>query len=999
MSRRQQRANLAAFVIGAAATALVLAAYLAGGLDWAELKTLDLRFRYANATPTDPRITCIDIDDASLDKVGRWPWPRDEQAGLLRVLSELGARAILVDLTYAEPQPVRPLVPRDADMLADPFELADADLDTALPDDELRAAIAAAGNVYLAVHYDPDAWDRSADFQAAVAAVRAEDGDAAALAQRRGIGLERARQLWRAARVVPVLEDDPLCSDEIVAQQTGLELSFVRQVYERCRQFVLRGHVRARLAERPEWRDLPPHEVLRRLYAELSDRALADETPLRAALVATYRDLLSYDATMARQLAVPADLRAWAAPAEAVTPVYFRLAEAARSCGFVAYEPDADGVMRHNALLSEHDGQLLTQLAFAVACDVLDVRTADMVVRGGRLRLPLAEGGERVITLDPHGRLLMPWVAERDWTRQFGTHVPADALWTVHDRRRQLEHNRQLVAHERHALFAGALLPDNNAYRQDLAALLEIELAAGAARRHGDSVQAAELIAQAAQLAEQMAAWEATALQWLRAVAAGAAPDAAMTPSDAEFVLRQVAQLEALAERGAAANAALAHEVEQTLGWLRPRVTDQVCLIGYTATSLADMTPIPTHPRAPGVIAHANLLNGLLTGQMVTAAPTALNALLAALCGLAASVLSTWRPPRAAALWVLALLAAFLAVHGWWMFQARGTWVAVTPAVGTILVSYVAIGTYRYFFLDRERRELTTALSQYTSATLARKMAEDAELCRRAEAREVTAMFTDFQGFTPISERIGPERTQRVLNICLGRCSEIMLAHEAMINKFIGDGIFAFWNPVIYPQPRHAEQACRTAVELMKGLARLIDEQRQSGGDEVFQELVLRIGVATGSAVVGPCGSEQKYDYTCIGDTVNVAARLESANKFYGTRILVSGATRAQVGDAFVFRPLGGVRVKGKHQAVPIFELLGRAGDVSEDLCAYADQFGQAVTHFQQRDWPAARVAFQTCRTQRPADQAVDRYLAALDEYSQHPPPPDWSGAIELTEK
>ncbi|MFQ5805480.1 MAG: adenylate/guanylate cyclase domain-containing protein, partial [Phycisphaerae bacterium] len=156
---------------------------------------------------------------------------------------------------------------------------------------------------------------------------------------------------------------------------------------------------------------------------------------------------------------------------------------------------------------------------------------------------------------------------------------------------------------------------------------------------------------------------------------------------------------------------------------------------------------------------------------------------------------------------------------------------------------------------------------------------------------------------------------------------------------------------------------------------------------------------ATGNAIVGPCGSEQKYDYTCIGDSVNVASRLESANKFYGTQILVSSATREQVGDAFEFRPLGGVRVKGKEHAVPIYELLGRAGQVADDVLAYARAFGGAVALFQQRQWRAALDAFKACLKRRPEDTAAENYIEATALYLGDPPDDGWTGAIELKEK
>ncbi len=226
-----------------------------------------------------------------------------------------------------------------------------------------------------------------------------------------------------------------------------------------------------------------------------------------------------------------------------------------------------------------------------------------------------------------------------------------------------------------------------------------------------------------------------------------------------------------------------------------------------------------------------------------------------------------------------------------------------------------------------------------------------------------------------------------------------MLRHEAMVNKFMGDGIFAFWNPVIYPQPDNALLACETAVDLMAGLEVLIRDQKRAGGDPAISELVMRIGLATGNAIVGPCGSDKKYDYTCIGDSVNVAARLETANKFYGTHILVSGSTHDAVAERFAFRALGGVQVKGKQEPVPIYELLGRSGEVDQSTLAYAEAFGRAVGEFQQRAFEPARSAFRDCSAERPRDRAATAYAAEAERFIAEPPGADWNGALELVVK
>ncbi len=948
-------------------------AYAGGSLDWLERKTLDLRFRYTNSIPQSQQLTCIDIDDASLEKVGRWPWPRDEQAGMLAVLSELGAQIIVVDITYIDPQTARPDLPADLDLLTQSADLADEAAALVLPDNALRDAIAEAGNVYLAVHYDPDAWERSPEFAQVVNQLRR--GETPSLPRRRPgrVGWHDAQDWPAAARLVLALEADPRLEPQAAAERLNLDPALTRRVFDRCRQYFLREYVRARLAENVDWKHESPDRVVRKLHAGLTDQDWADATPLRAGLLAAYRDVLGYDATVAKTPASLAQVAAAAVPVDAFTPAYFPLASAARGCGFVAFEPDPDGITRRLMLFARHHDALLGQLALIAGLDALRVPAGDLRAdaRGPALQLPLpANEGPLRIPLDERGCALVPWVAEADWTRQF-THVPADAVWSVYDRRRQIRQNERFSQESRYSFFGGNLVPGNEEYRSRLARVLTTP--DGPARAALDS----ELRGMEVELAKGLAAPSTAAGQ------------------DAEFGRQLLAELKHQESRIVAANERLAQEIEETLAWLKPRVAEKICLLGYTATALADAAPTPTHPRAPGLIAHANLLNGLLTRRAVSWAPRWGTVLAAGLAGVVASLLSTQLAPRLAGAILALVIVAFAALAAW-LFYAHTFWLALTPLVGVCLATGLSISAYRFVFLERDTRQLTRALSQYTSATLARKMAEDAELCRKAETREVSAMFTDLRGFTSISERIGAEHTQRVLNISLGRCSEILLEYEALINKFIGDGIFAFWNPLIYPQSDHAIRACRAALVLQTGVARLPQEWPT---DPVFAELVLRIGIASGPAVVGPCGSEQKYDYTCIGDTVNVASRLESANKFYGTRILVSGSTRDVVQDEFVFRSLGGVQVKGKQHAVPIYELLGRSGDVPAPDGAYAEQFGACVEHFRRRGWDAARAGFERCLALRPDDLAAERYLAAVNACRATPPPEDWSGALELLEK
>ncbi len=910
MTKRQWRATWQAIGVGLAATAAVLAVHAAGGLDWVELKTLDLRFLYANSTPQDPRIICIDIDDGSLETVGRWPWPRDVQAALIALLAELGAKAVLYDITLTEPEFVRLIVPQQADLVLDPSELDTADAWRAFPDDELRTALADAGMVYLAFHYTRTAAPAAAELL--------------------------------SARVRTWLDADP-----------------------------------------SRWT-----QPARRLLDALLTDEFSDEPQPAETIALALRQELSTAATTRRELVALDQARAAAQPIASLLPVYFPLAAAARQCGFVVFVPE-HGVVRRVPLLARYEEHVLPQLAFAVGFDALELGPADLAAGPGwlELRSPVLPRPLR-IQLDADGCAIIPWVPERDWTRQFGPRIPADALWQIHDRRISVTYNEHLIVDALDDLRAAGVLRAHEEYADDLRQVLRLEDERRQAR-YRDDAQAVErctagLVEYRRLLAEGEAEFRAAVGAELARLAGG--------PHDRLDAVRELA-------RSLAANDAYQAEIDAALAHLRPLVAGRFCLVGYTATSLADAVPIPTHERAPGVLAHANLLNGLLTGRSVAWAPPWLNAALAGLLGALATVTTARHGPRQSAGLVLLLIVVFAALAGWLAFYVWLYWVRLVPAVLAAGLSYGVVLLYRFVFLERESRKIATALSQYTSSTLARKVAEDAELCRRAETREVSAIFTDLASFTSLSERIGAERTQRVLNLCLGRLSDVLLRYEAMINKFIGDGIFAFWNPVIYSQPDHARRACEAAIGLHAALRELIAEQQRSGGDEAFAELVLRIGVATGTAVVGPCGSEQKYDYTCIGDSVNVAARLESANKFYGTHVLISGATRDQAGPGFAVRPLGGVQVKGKTRAVPIYELLGRSADVAADLLRYAESFGAAVEAFQRRCWPEALAGFSACLRQRPADLAAQQYAAAVQRYMAEPPREDWNGALELTEK
>lgn len=1005
MSSRRRQANIQTVTIGLVATGLALAIYLTGGLDWLESKTLDLRFRYANPIRVSDDIVCIDIDDGSLEmgKGGRWPWPRDVQAALISVPAELGARAILVDLDMRDAETLRTVTPRDEDVFATIADMEEIGAERAYPDFALARAFRDCGAVYMSFSYRQRDLHESRDFDRLVDMAGQETASESEL-DRLASELSRRCPEWGGpdrvrlmSRMTALLERDASLTREQLAEPLGLNaIGFIERAYEPCRQAALRRTVRKWIDRAQLPADEPPAHFATDLFHELTGMEQHRETPLRAALAVALRHVLGYAATVGAPFAEIERVRLGVRVIDSIEPVYFQLARHTRRCGFVVFHSDSDGVVRRMSLLAWDGRNVFPQLALAVAADVLNLTPADIRAEPGRLILNREAQSPLVIQIDSHAQTIIPVAppvdapglsASRDGFRR----VPADALWQVYDRRRQIAANERLIL----AALRDAAHESNLPAAADVAELAGAIVSRSAQLRQLRLSGADELVAdQEAQLMRLQAQLADAESRLRREVEAARESDS--QDNEAIALLRE--ELSGI-EEARRINRGLQAEVSATLDRLQPAVEGRICLLGYTATALADMKPMATSPSAPGVMAHAYMLNGLLTNQLVTWAPTGLNAGLAGVLGIGITVVSVWRPPRTAFLILLLSATVFVGLAGWAAFYGMRYWIGLTPALGAMFLSFIAIAVYRYVFIDAERRQLATALSQYTSKAIARQVAENPELCRRAETRTVTSMFTDLRGFTGISERIGAERTQKVLNACLGRFTEVMLRHEAMVNKFIGDGIFAFWNPVIFPQPDHAARACETAIDLLAELDRLIGEQQGEQAEPAFFELRLRVGVATGNAVVGPCGSEQKFDYTCIGDSVNVAARLESANKFYGTQILINRDTREAVGDRFCVRPLGRVQVKGKQQGVEIFELQGRPGAVEPSLTEYAGNFGAALQTFQARDWARAADQFEALSRSRPDDLAAQQYAIESRRLLSDPPGADWNAAIELREK
>ncbi len=301
----------------------------------------------------------------------------------------------------------------------------------------------------------------------------------------------------------------------------------------------------------------------------------------------------------------------------------------------------------------------------------------------------------------------------------------------------------------------------------------------------------------------------------------------------------------------------------------------------------------------------------------------------------------------------------------------------------------------------RVKARIRDTFGKYVDPRIVAGLLDRPELTEaKGSRREMTILFCDMKGFTALSEGMTPAALVNVLNRYMTVMSEPVRCNNGIIDKYIGDGIMAFWGPPFTGTDDHSGPACLAALDQLAGLAGFRAELPEiTGLRRGFPEVDIRIGIATGDVVVGNIGSEQTRNYTVIGDTVNLASRLEAANKTYGTRALVSEGTNRFAADLVETREIDQVLVVGKTEPQRIFELLGRKGEVSGERLALRDAFGAALAAYRRKNWGEARAGFEGCLEIVPGDGPSTALLRRIAQFCTTAPGLDWDGVWSLTEK
>jgi adenylate cyclase len=300
----------------------------------------------------------------------------------------------------------------------------------------------------------------------------------------------------------------------------------------------------------------------------------------------------------------------------------------------------------------------------------------------------------------------------------------------------------------------------------------------------------------------------------------------------------------------------------------------------------------------------------------------------------------------------------------------------------------------------KEKESIKATFGQYVDPRIVNALLAGKPLTEAGEKREMTVFFSDIAGFTSLGEQLTPDSTVRLLNHYLSAMSKPIAEHKGIIDKYIGDAIMAFWGPPFTGENEHALLACYAALEQRE----LVADVRRSLPDVTglrrgLPHFDVRMGICTGDVTAGTIGSENAKNYTVIGDTVNLASRLESANKHYGTNLMIAGSTYEAAKEGVEARELDRIRVLGKSESVQIYELLGRKGLVPEARLKLRGRYEQGLAGYRRREWPAAKTAFEECLKLASDDGPAKVMLARIEGFNASPPPAAWDGTWNLDEK
>lgn len=425
------------------------------------------------------------------------------------------------------------------------------------------------------------------------------------------------------------------------------------------------------------------------------------------------------------------------------------------------------------------------------------------------------------------------------------------------------------------------------------------------------------------------------------------------------------------------------------------QLQDKIVLIGSTAPGLNDLRTTPVGQAYPGVETHANLLVGLLDGQVPVKPDYALGyeLVLLVLSGLLLALALPLLSAASAVALSLGVVALLVGLN-FWLYSGHGLVLPLASSVLTAVLAFALNMSYGYLVESRAKRRLAQMFGTYVPPELVDEMLKDPDrYSMDATTRELTVLFCDMRGFTPIAEGMAPAELQALLNTVFNRLSAVIRHHRGTIDKYMGDCVMAFWGAPL-DTPHHASLAVQAALDMAQAVQALNHDRLAAG----LPAIGLGVGLHTGAMCVGDMGSDLRRSYTVIGDAVNLGARLEGLSRVYGVDIVASDATRAQA-PQFAWQELDRVRVKGKAQAVGIHTPLGLRDTLTPAQDQELRAWEQALAAWRAQDWDGCAAQLRHLQRQSAEKFLYRLYAQRVASLQSSPPPAGWDGTTTFDTK
>lgn len=424
------------------------------------------------------------------------------------------------------------------------------------------------------------------------------------------------------------------------------------------------------------------------------------------------------------------------------------------------------------------------------------------------------------------------------------------------------------------------------------------------------------------------------------------------------------------------------------------RLTGKQVLIGSSAAGIMDFVATPFSPIFPGVEVHATVIDNLIQNDpMVHENYTeiGLTYVVIAVGGLVMTLALAYLPPLAGGLSALCLL-FFVVTGDYLFFFKRHQLVGLSYPLLALIALLLTVTLTNYLHEGKRRLFIKNAFSHYVSPSIIMTLVKDPRrLSLTVEKKHVTIFFSDIRGFTALAESLVPEQIGTFMNEYLTVLSDIIMNHRGMVDKYIGDAVMAVWGTPL-SDPHHAENAVTAALEISEALKHFSKKWEAMG-----HTIRTGMGINTGIVSAGNFGSTRRFDYTVLGDHVNLASRLEGLNKIYGAEIIISHHTRKALGELFYCRYLDTVCVMGKKEAVALYEPLCK-GRPAPHVKEETERFARAICHYRNREFRKARSALERLYGRTP-DPLYALYLRRTQAFLRRPPDPDWQGVHLITTK